>query len=486
MKWANSSVGPSEQAGEIDVDRLLGDERWHPLLDLLPDAIILVDRLGLVQHVNVAAESLNEITRGAMLGRSLRDFVKASRIDCTSIIEGFERGKKLHEVVEDADGRDYLLQTRPVHTWEGELSCYVVIQRSLEQLAEAINGEGRRSTSFLAQAAGGADLSRNVGVGGGELVLGSHLTSLLECGKRAIALGSRLLILGESGVGKTELARMLHRQSGLEGRPFVHVNCGSIPESLFESEMFGYERGAFTGATSKGKKGLIEVADGGTLFLDEVGEIPLQSQAKILQVLEGGGLQRVGATQLRKLRIQVIAATNRDLAEMVKEGTFRRDLYYRLCVVPLKLVPLRERREIIAPLLDSFLERINQRRSPALRIDPECRRRIMEHDYPGNIRELQNLVEHLAVMCDVVARKEDLPFAEGGDSAEPASIDRPHAPAAIPDGAVIGSLMGASLKEAVRQFEQRVIEDAVRRTGSKRKAAEELGVDIATIVRKSR
>lgn len=484
MKWAKSAAGSFDQGGNIDFDGLLVDERWHPLLDLLPDAVILVDRRGLLQYVNVAAESLNEISRGAMRGRSLRDFVKASRIDCTSLVEGFERGKKLHEVVEDADGRGFLLQTRPVHSWEGELSCYVVVQRSLDQLAEAINGEGRRSASFLAQTAG-ADLSRNVGVGGGELVLGSHLTSLLECGKRAIALGSRLLILGESGVGKTELARMLHRHSGLEGRPFVHVNCGSIPESLFESEMFGYERGAFTGATSKGKKGLIEVADGGTLFLDEVGEIPLQSQAKILQVLEGGGLQRVGATQVRKLRVQVIAATNRDLAEMVKEGTFRRDLYYRLCVVPLKLSPLRERREMIGPLLDSFLERMNQRRSPALRIDAECRRRILGHDYPGNIRELQNLVEHLAVVCDVLATKDDLPFAEACGTNGPAVVEESLAQAAPLSGAPIGPLAG-SLKDAVRQFEQRMIDDAVRRTGSKRKAAEELGVDIATIVRKSR
>jgi len=482
MKWANSSAGPFEQAGELDVERLLGDDRWHPLVDLLPDAITLVDRLGLVQHMNVAAESLNEISRGAMIGRPIRDFVKASRIDCASLTEGFERGKKLQEVIEDADGRAYLLQTRPVHTWEGELNCYVIIQRSLEQLAEVLNGDGRPSASFLPQAAAGGDVSRSLSVGGGELVLGTHLTSLLECGKRAIALGSRLLILGESGVGKTELARMLHRQSGMEGRPFVHVNCGSIPESLFESEMFGYERGAFTGATSKGKKGLIEVADGGTLFLDEVGEIPLQSQAKILQVLEGGGLQRVGSTQLRKLRIQVIAATNRDLAEMVKEGTFRRDLYYRLCVVPLKLAPLRERREIIGPLLDSFLERINQRRTPALRIDAECRRRIMRHDYPGNIRELQNLVEHLAVLCDVVAHKDDLPFVDEGEREETVVQGQSFTPPA----ATTGGVAGASLKDAVRQFEQRLIEDAVRRTGSKRKAAEELGVDIATIVRKSR
>lgn len=482
MKWANSSAGPLEQAGDIDVERLLADDRWHPLVDLLPDAITLVDRIGLVQHMNVAAESLNEISRGAMVGRPLRDFVKASRIDCTRLIEGFDRGKKLQEVVEDADGREYLLQTRPVHTWEGDLNCYVVILRSLEQLAEVLNGEGRRAASFLTQTGGGGELSRGAGSGSGDLVLGTHLTSLLECGKRAIALGSRLLILGESGVGKTELARMLHRQSGLEGRPFVHVNCGSIPESLFESEMFGYERGAFTGATSKGKKGLIEVADGGTLFLDEVGEIPLQSQAKILQVLEGGGLQRVGATQLRKLRIQVIAATNRDLAEMVKDGTFRRDLYYRLCVVPLKLAPLRERREIIGPLLDNFLERINQRRSPALRIDPECRRHILGHDYPGNIRELQNLVENLAVLCDVVAHKKDLPFGEGSVQQETAATE----PSITPSAAPSNGLAGASLKNAVRQFEQRVIEDAVRRTGSKRKAAEELGVDIATIVRKSR
>lgn len=482
MKWVTSAPVSADPTGEVDFDRLLSEDQWHPLVDLLPDAITVIDRLGLIRYLNVAAESINEVARGAMIGRSLMDFVKASRIDCSGVVDGFERGRQLQQLVEDADGREYLLQTRPVHTWSGELSCYVVIQRSLAKLSELLAGKAGGLASFLQQTPGGSP-AHNVGIGGGELVLGSHLTALVECGKRAIALGSRLLILGESGVGKTELARMLHRQSGLEQRPFVHVNCGSIPESLFESEMFGYERGAFTGATSKGKKGLIEVADGGTLFLDEVGEIPLQSQAKILQVLEGGGLQRVGATQVRKLRIQVIAATNRDLAEMVKEGTFRRDLYYRLCVVPLRLAPLRERREIINPLLDSFLARINQRRSPPLEIDDECRRWIVTHEFPGNIRELQNLVENLAVLCDRVACVENLPFRNLPE--EEGLLPAVTASSCAAEGVRMGA-RPQSLKEAVREFEQRLIEDSVRRTGSKRKAAEELGVDIATVVRKSR
>jgi len=146
---------------------------------------------------------------------------------------------------------------------------------------------------------------------------------LLDRGLRTLLLGSRLLLLGESGVGKTEFARLLHRRSGNPSRPFIHVNCGSIPETLFESEMFGYERGSFTGALAKGKRGLVEAADGGILFLDEVAEIPLPSQAKMLQFLEEGGVQRVGATEIKRLHVQVVTATNRNLHKMVADGLFR-------------------------------------------------------------------------------------------------------------------------------------------------------------------
>jgi transcriptional regulator with PAS, ATPase and Fis domain len=245
--------------------------------------------------------------------------------------------------------------------------------------------------------------------------------------------------------------------------------------------MFGYERGSFTGALAKGKRGLVEAADGGILFLDEVGEIPLPYQSKMLQFLENSAVYRVGSTHAKRLRVQIITATNRDLKAMVHAGTFRRDLFYRLSVVPMTLPPLRECPDVVNRLIDRFMARINRRRPAELRIGPSSRRRLLAHDFPGNVRELQNLVEHFAVVCDQVIEIQDVQEAlsDGQGAADGASHGLlPATELEIADQ--------RQLKDMVRRYESRVVQDAIRRTGSKRKAAELLGVDIATIVRKSR
>jgi transcriptional regulator with PAS, ATPase and Fis domain len=236
--------------------------------------------------------------------------------------------------------------------------------------------------------------------------------------------------------------------------------------------MFGYERGSFTGALAKGKRGLVETADGGILFLDEVGEIPLSLQAKMLQFLEEGGVQRVGGTEVRRLRVQVISATNRDLGKMVAEGAFRKDLYYRLGVVTLRLPPLRDCPKLTDELIDRFCNDVSRRRGSPLRLDRNCRQILRSHSFPGNIRELQNVIEHLAVVCDSTVRQEDIS----------AAVER------TPDPEVLPPIIAANetLRASVRRFEGRLILDAIAKTGSKRKAAELLGVDVATIVRKSR
>ncbi len=211
-----------------------------------------------------------------------------------------------------------------------------------------------------------------------------------------------MLLTGESGTGKTELARRLRDlvSGGSTTMPFVHVNCGSIPESLFESEMFGYEPGAFTGAAARGKTGYVEAAENGVLFLDEIGEIPLPMQAKLLTFLEDGTFMRVGSPVRRRARIKIISATNRHLPEMIEAGTFRRDLYYRLAVVSLECPPLRGRRELVRAIGEAFLKRINREREPSLSLAPALWEALLDHDWPGNIRELSNVLEHVAAVAD--------------------------------------------------------------------------------------
>ncbi|MBS6518023.1 MAG: sigma 54-interacting transcriptional regulator [Clostridium sp.] len=225
-----------------------------------------------------------------------------------------------------------------------------------------------------------------------------HIQNLI---KRVADSPTPILITGETGTGKELVARSFHEQSRRNKYPFVAINCSSIPENLFESELFGYEEGSFTGAKKGGKMGRIEMAQGGTLFLDELGEMPLSVQPKLLRVLQEYELERVGSTKKIHLDIRIVAATNRDLREMIKEGKFREDLFYRISVINVKLPPLRERKEDIIPISLNYLERLKTKMTtPLCRISPEAEQAFLSYSWPGNIRELQNVVEYAANLCD--------------------------------------------------------------------------------------
>ena len=225
-----------------------------------------------------------------------------------------------------------------------------------------------------------------------------HIQNLI---KRVADSPTPILITGETGTGKELVARSFHEQSRRNKYPFVAINCSSIPENLFESELFGYEEGSFTGAKKGGKMGRIEMAQGGTLFLDELGEMPLSVQPKLLRVLQECELERVGSTKKIHLDIRIVAATNRDLREMIKEGKFREDLFYRISVINVKLPPLRDRKEDIIPISLNYLERLKTKMTTPLRtISHEAEQAFLNYSWPGNIRELQNVVEYAANLCD--------------------------------------------------------------------------------------
>lgn len=219
---------------------------------------------------------------------------------------------------------------------------------------------------------------------------------------------SRVLITGESGSGKELVARLLHSLSNRSSKPFIEVNCAAIPQELIESELFGHEKGSFTGAFER-KKGKFELADGGTLFLDEIGDMSLQTQAKVLRVIETQEFQRVGGSSTIKVDVRIIAATNKDLPEEVKKGTFREDLFFRLNVIPLSVPPLRERKEDIPLLIDHFLKTISEEYGQRpKKITPEAIRILQGHEWPGNVRELRNTIERLLIMTssDVITERD--------------------------------------------------------------------------------
>jgi transcriptional regulator with GAF, ATPase, and Fis domain len=226
------------------------------------------------------------------------------------------------------------------------------------------------------------------------------MLSLLRDVERVARTDTSVLILGETGTGKELIARAVHNASRRASKPLIKVNCAALPATLIESELFGHERGSFTGATAK-RTGRFHLADGGTIFLDEVGELPLELQAKLLRVLQEGEFEPVGSSKTIKVDVRVIAATNRDLSKRVDEGQFREDLYYRLDVFPLTVPPLRDRREDIALLANAFLERSLQKLGRTMEpLSAEAVRRLNAYDWPGNLRELQNVIERSVIVAE--------------------------------------------------------------------------------------
>lgn len=251
---------------------------------------------------------------------------------------------------------------------------------------------------------------------------------LLEQAARVSQYDTTVLIQGETGTGKELLARAIHQNSRRKNRPFITINCGAIPENLVESELFGYVRGAFTGAQVS-KVGKIEAADGGTLFLDEIGELPLEAQVKLLRVLQQGELSKVGANEPTRVDVRVVAATHRNLQAMIEDGTFREDLYYRLAVVPLQLPPLRDRREDIPALIEALFSRAKARYGLSeIQLAPQTLNRLAAHRWPGNVRELENVLERLLVLRtgDLITEG-DLPeeLRRTSTNSMPVAIDLP-------------------------------------------------------------
>jgi DNA-binding NtrC family response regulator len=303
------------------------------------------------------------------------------------------------------------------------------------------------------------------------------MTNVVAQAETAARVDSTLLITGESGTGKDVLVRYIHARSARRETTIIRINCGALPEALFESEFFGHERGAFTGASSL-KRGLIEAADGATLFLDEVGETPPPMQVKLLHFLEEGRFRRVGSTRDQSADVRVIAATNRNLQQDVEAGKFRADLFYRLNVVALHLPPLRERPQDIPVLLERFLALYRQRfNRPALDLSTEARRQLAAYSWPGNVRELRNCLERAAALAttDMIEAAQVLP---GGTAAQAL---RGNAASTLPTPQAQSP--PATLEELERQHILRVLDET---SGNRERAAAILGISARTLYRKLR
>ena len=365
--------------------------------------------------------------------------------DVDSLMDAINTGRIYHFVPKPWDPNALLLVVRrAAERWELAQEN----TRLRDELEVALNALRREATEARTRP---MVFERLIGTDGG-------LRKEVALARRVIDADTTVLLLGETGTGKELFARLIHANGPRRGRKFIAQNCGALPESLLESELFGHVRGAFTGATTD-RRGLFEEADGGTIFLDEVGEMSPAMQLRLLRVLQEGEVRRVGATSTTKVDVRVIAATNADLEDEIRDGRFRQDLYYRLNVFPIRLPPLRERAEDIPALADHFLKVFRERARRAIpAIAPEALRCLRGYPFPGNVRELENEIERAVALAD------------DGESIGLEHLSerlRTSAPTSGPP---------LTLNDAIEQLKRRMIEDALRECGSKTRAAERLGL----------
>ncbi len=448
------------------------NQELDTIIESISDGIYITDGEGNTLRINSAYERISGIKADEVTGRNMQDLVEEgvySESVSLLVMEEREPVTIIHEI---KTGKEVLITGNPVFDEEGNVVRVVTTVRDIaelnslkQQLAET-RKLSRRYHSELAQL-------RLQQLDLDDVVIQSEaMENVIKLALRVGEVNSTVLITGESGVGKEIVSKIIHRTRHGHKGSLIKVNCGAIPENLLESELFGYDKGAFTGARKEGKPGLFEVAEGGTLFLDEIGELSLNLQVKLLRAIQEKEIVRVGGVKPIKINARIIAATNRNLEHMVNEGKFREDLYYRLNVVPIYVPPLRERQEDIIPMIYHFLERFNGQFKTMKKFDSEALQALERYDWPGNVRELENTVERLVVLTNNdLIQIEDLP--------EYIRIDEY---LKTPSDIIVPNLM--PLNEAVEEVEKQLIMKTLQKYSTTREVAKVLGVSQPTIVRK--
>lgn len=437
------------------------------LLDSSSDGIFITDGEGVVLRMNQSCAALDDVNSKEIIGKTMQDLVEAGVYRNSAALKALRRRKVVTIIQHSVTGRELLSTATPLFQGE-QIHMVLVNVRDITRLTRMKNRLKRLAATTRKAKQELAELRRNQ-FEDDDIVCNSEvMRKLFLLARRVAEVDSTILIEGESGTGKGVLARFIHKNSPRRSGPFITIECSSIPESLLESELFGYEKGAFTGAEKRGRAGLVELAAGGTLFLDEIGEISLATQVKLLRLLQSHKFIRVGGREAINVDLRVIAATNRDLRQRVEEGKFRRDLYYRINVIPLTLPPLRCHPEDIAPLVEKNLVRIGQRYRLQKQFHPQALKQLLGYSWPGNIRELENMVEMLAVTVKgEVIGPEDL------------SLTVEEIQAKLPE--YLGSF-----KAIMRQHERNLLCHCLRHFRNTQSMAEAMHIDASTIRRKLR
>ncbi len=441
------------------------------------DGLYITDGNAITLRVNKAYERISGLKREDLIGRNMRELVEKGFISQSvslEVIKSKEPVTIMQEIFGKTGKKKVIVTGNPIFDEENQNIVLVVTNvrdiTELEELREELEHKRYLSERYLSEL---TELRGDMFFPEEGLIARSEkMREILALAVKAAQVDASVLITGESGVGKSMLARLIHRKSKRRDKPFVKINCGAIPDALIESEIFGYERGAFTGARSEGKPGLFEIADTGTIILDEIGELPLHLQTKLLGIIEDKELIRVGGTKSRKVDVRIIASTNSDLKKQVLEKRFRHDLFFILDVIPIHIPPLREHREDIFPLIQHFLEKFNRSYNTKRKFSLQALECLINYDYPGNIRELSNIVERLVVVGnnDIIS-VDDMPkyLFEHNSIIEV-------------NGAI--EFDNSTLSAAISKYEANLLKAIIEKHGTTYKAARVLGVNQSTVVRK--
>ncbi|WP_249414155.1 MULTISPECIES: sigma-54 interaction domain-containing protein [Alteribacter] len=456
------------------VSRLKRTEELNRELDAIIDnsydVIYITDKHGMTLKTNKAIERVTRIPKEYFVGKRVDELIKRGILKNSVTHHVLKKKRTVSFVQSNYEGKEMLITGNPVFNAKGEIEKIVTNARDLTELNE-LQAALSKATELNKTYKKELETLKGKKVDDGGIVLASEEVRLIyEMANRISNVDATVLILGETGVGKDVLAKYIYSNSFREKEGnFIKVNCGAIPAELLESELFGYEGGAFSGASKNGKAGMFELADKGVLFLDEIGELSLSLQVKLLRALQEQEIMRVGGTKPKKINVRVIAATNRKLKEMVQEGTFREDLYYRLNVIPIQIPPLRERRDDIVPLVNMFLNKVNKKYDLSKTMSHRLKNFFVSFKWSGNVRELSNLIERLVLVTDrQMIDIEHLPeeYLTTGDIPVPSSSS------------------SMTLKEAVERAEKEVLASAAKEFTNTYEIADKLETSQPTIVRK--
>jgi transcriptional regulator of aroF, aroG, tyrA and aromatic amino acid transport len=452
------------------------EQELKTVMNNLKEGIIAVDKQGKISTMNKSAEIILNASLEESIGKNIREIIGSDEITILETLKKEEKIENEEVLIEGEYGQShYFTTTTPIFDEDNNLIGAVASMKDIDEVRKLYN------TIHETPKIKFSDIIHQ----------SKKMEQLIEYARRSAKNDSTIFIRGESGTGKELFARAIYSASSRSQEAFIAVNCAALPDSLLESELFGYEEGSFTGAKKGGKQGLFEIADKGTIFLDEIGEMSAHLQAKLLRTLEQNQIRRVGGDQVINIDVRIIAATNRKIEEMIRENKFREDLYYRLNVIPVIIPPLRERKEDLSALSNYFIWKItNKMRIPNKYLSAEAKKKILSYDWPGNVRELKNVLERaINFVSSEKIEADDIIFDRlrlQNNNFMNNQNDIINNNEKILEGDYLDIKEIASIKKMVSELEKMVITHTLDEEKSLRKAAKVLGVSHTTVLNKAK